>query len=787
MFKNFLTVFLRNIKRQKAFSFINITGLATGISCCLLIAIYVYDEWSFDRYLPEADRIVRVISTMNDDEVLTTPSMLAPLAIRSIPEVERAARLYNVSMFGPIVVRYEDRQYEESRFYYGDSTAFEVLQYKFIAGNPAEALNRPNTIVLSELMARKYFGDQNPLGKTLTVQNNDVFEVTGVIADLPARSHLQFDFLASLVTLKNWSELKDEEFRSANFLTYFLLRDKNAAAPVEIKVNNLVQERFGEELHSSFSYGVRLQRLVEIHLYHEGNISYVYIFSAIALLVLLIACINFMNLVTARSADRAKEVGVRKVAGAAQSNLVRQFLSESVFLVFVSTVIAVILTYSALPLLNKMSGKIVDASILQQPMIMLLILVLIVSVGIVAGGYPAFILSRFRPVQVLKGTFNSSRQGRLLRKLLVVFQFSVVVCLIVCVAVIYKQLGFVRESNLGFDREQIVVLSTGDRETKRNLDTIKREILALPEVTQAAAITSLPGNMFGGYTARVRHGGEERKEMITGVQADPDVLATLGIELAAGHPLPDNPSYSTEQGYAFLLNETAANKFGWTPEEAVDQPFRVQVMEGKVVGVMKDFHFASMHQPIEPLVFWLNPPWYEYLMVKFRPGQVDQTLASIREVWKRLVPHRPFTYEFLDRQYDALYRAEQRVGQIVVAFTLIAIFIACLGLFGLAAYMTEQRKKEIGIRKALGAEVFGITVLLAGDFVRLVVIAFFAALPIAYLAAREWLSRFAYQATLSWDLFIWAGVLSLLIAIASVSYQTVRAARMDPVRAIRYE
>ncbi|NNF04281.1 MAG: FtsX-like permease family protein [Rhodothermales bacterium] len=789
MLKNSLLVALRNFRKQPVVTGINVAGLAVGIASCLLIALYVYDEWSYDRHLTDADRVARVTTRFGDRPVDVTPSIVAPLFMREFPDVVEATRLLDVTRFGAVVVERGDTRFQETRFMYGDSTTFDVLKYEFVAGRKQGALSRANTIVLSESTARRYFGDEDPIGEILTlVDNGSDFEVTGVVEDPPPTTHLPFDFMASLESRKPWSELDDENLRGAQFFTYILLDEHSSTAEVEEKGNQLIHERFRDLLaQANFSIYMPVQPITDIHLRYEGNITYVWIFGAIALLILLIACVNFMNLATARSAERAKEVGLRKTVGAARASLVRQFLSESLFVAFISTVAALLLARAALPAFESLSGKSVEPGILTSPGVLTAMLLVALTVGLLAGSYPASVLSGFRPTQVLKGRFTASRHGRVLRMSLVVMQFVIVVFLLAATFVVNRQLQYIQNKNLGFDRSQIVVLNTGDRSIQNSFPTMKDEIESVPGVVRTAGIDGLPGNMLGGYSIDGEGRGPEESVSTTGIFADPDVMETLDLQLVAGSDLTDNPSYALDQGYQFLINESASASLGWTPGEAVGKGLNLHGREGRVVGVMQDFHFRSLRDEITPLTFWLRPHAYDYLMVKIDGSDVARTIAGIEQKWSSVAPHRPFEYEFLDQKYDALYRSEIRVGRLAGVFTLLAVFVACLGLFGMASFVTQQRTREIGVRKVLGASVAQIVLLLSKSFIAFVAVSFIIAAPLAWIASNRWLESFAYRVDTAWWIFVAAGLLSLIVAVATVSFHSIRAARANPVESLRWD
>lgn len=785
MLKNYLKIALRTFGRHKGYTFINVAGLAVGLACFLLIALYVQDELRYDRFHENADRIVRV---QKENDLTVTPTIVAPLFKRTFPEVEEAARLYNISGFSPQIVRYGERVFQEERFFYADSTVFDVLTLPLVAGTPESALNRASTIVISESMAQKYFGDENPMGKLLQVGPERQFEVTGVMEDLPSASHVQFDFLASFAST-HWAER--EIWGSANFLTYLLLTDPSAIHPLRRKIaEQMAEARAAGEVYDGFE--LNLVPLTSIYLDFEGHRTYVYLFSAIALLILLIACINYMNLATARAARRAQEVGVRKVSGAHRGQLMRQFYGESALLVVFALAVALALAALALPLFNALSGKSLSLGHFQDPLLLLTLLGIGVVVSLVAGSYPALLLSSFRPAQVLKGAYRTSRGGVFFRKGLVVFQFAISVFLLVATAVVFSQLRYVQTTNLGFDKEQVVVLPFGDRALHEMRTMLKDALLQHANVLHVAAINRVPGYQWSGYGLTIEGLDLQEGEMfpIVGVPADKDAIETLGLELIAGTGFPTSESYQPDSArYVYIVNETTLRQLGWTPEEALGKRMSLSDSRrtGELVGVVKDYHFLSLHEPFYPLAYFIEPWQANHLVVKIAPDDVPGTLAAIRGTWERMVPHRPFEFSFLDEQLDALYRSEQQISQIFSVFAILAVLIACLGLFGLAAYAAEQRTKEIGVRKVLGATVPQIVMLLSKEFTRLVLVAFVVAVPLAYIAMQRWLDSFTFRIDVPWWLFLAAGLATLAIAWLTVSYQSVRAALSDPAKSLRYE
>ncbi len=788
MLTNYLKIAFRNLLRYKGYTAINITGLAVGTACCLLILLYVRDELSFDRHHQHADRVVRVLV---GEEQVATPTAIVPLFAREFPEVEAAARIYPLGQYRDVVVRYGQQAFEEAGFFYADSTVFDVLTFPFVMGEPQTALIRPNTLVLTATTARKYFGEANPMGKLVQVGSGTDYEVTGVIEDLPSSSHVQFDILASFSTT-GWSER--EIWNSANFFSYLLLKDEGSLVSLRPKVTALL-DRVRESPSSGIGedYFLTLQPLTDIHLYFEGRITYVYLFSAIALLILLVACANYMNLATARASRRAREVGVRKTAGAHRGQIARQFFGESALMVAGALVLAVLLAEVLLPAFNAVSDKALAFRYFEDPFLLPALLGLGVVVSLIAGSYPALLLSSYRPAQVLKSTLAASSGGALFRKTLVVFQFAVTVFLIAGAAVVYQQLNFMRSKDLGFNKDQVVVLSISDRSLQEAYATLKTELMQHPNVVHTSAINSIPGFQRSGYGMTAEgmdlNEGEGEAMLVGGIPADKDVVETLGLTLLAGLGFPKYESYTPEPGsYVYLVNETLVRQVGWSVEEAVGKRINLQSnRQGEIVGVFKDYHFLSLHEDIHPQAIFIEPRQFSYLMVKVGPGDIPGTLAFLDQTWQRLAPHRPFVYRFLDQEFEGLYRADEQMARILTAFAVLAVLIACLGLLGLASFAAERRTKEIGVRKVLGASVPQIVMLLTKEFTVLVLVAFVVAAPAAYLVMTRWLNDFAFRIDISWPIFLIAGLIALGIAFLTVSYQSVRAAVANPANSLRYE
>ena len=676
-----------------------------------------------------------------------------------------------------------------------------MFTFPLLHGDAETALEKPYSLVLTEETAQKHFGRADVVGQALTVDDSLTFTVTGVMADVPEHSHLQFSFLASFSTHMERRGGGLWDWTNYYWPTYVLLREGTNAEAFEAKIADLVTQRFSEEMAAAeeeiADNGVErrlvLEPLTRIYLRSgregafgpTGDIRYVYVFSAIALFILLIACINFVNLATARSVERAREVGVRKVVGSSRGGLMRQFLSEAVLLTLLALVLAVGVVVLALPLLNSISGKELTLAVLAEPPVILGGVLLALFVGVLAGLYPAATFARFRPVEVLKGSFGSGRRGVRLRQGLVVVQFALSIILIVGTLVVYRQLDFMQGQRLGFDEEHVLVLNLPSREAAENVETVKGAFAEQAGIGQATAASQVPGQPFGTWVMfpEALPEGETRDMYV--VFTDFNYVETMGLEIVAGRDL--STAFGTDSA-ATLINETGLERIGWTSEEALGKTIAFgNGQELTVVGVVRDYHHTAPKNPVEPIL--LTPVWPYYQNVAFRlqTSDVRGALAQAEQTWQQLFPEYAFDYFFLDARYDEQYQAEQQLGTLFSLFAGLAIVIACLGLFGLAAYVTAQRTKEIGVRKVLGASVAGIALLLSKDFVKLVLVALVVAVPVAYLAMQRWLDGFASRIELGPSIFLLAGGLALLVALLTVSYHAIRAATSDPVKSLRYE
>ncbi len=798
MLKYYLKIAVRNLLRHKGYTLINVSGLAVGMACCLLILLFVQDELSYDRYHEHANRIyrLRVERFAGGGEAELTAcaaATMAPAIIKDYAQVESAVR---ISQRTYLVERGDQRFYEE-KFFWADSTLFEIFFFKLVKGNPKTALAAPHSVVLTEELAKKYFGDEDPMGQLLIIDKQEV-KVTGIVKHPPAQAHFTFDLLGSFSTLEVLTKIPSAQWSWWNlrYHTYLLLAPNARAADLQAQLRELPSRYVGdEEQQSRYRQFLCLQPLTDIHLHSHyrgeiepnSDVAYVYVFSAVALFNLIIACINFMNLATARSAQRAKEVGMRKTAGAVKSQLVGQFLGESILLAIIAFMAALLLIEFFMPAFNQLAGKSLSPRYFEQISFFAGAFLFAVIVGVVAGIYPAFALSAFQPVEVLKGKASSGAKGAFLRKGLVVFQFALSVALIVGSMVAFHQMRFMQSKNLGFQKEQMVVLNMrNNEEVKLRYEFFKAELEQIPAVRSAVFSSSVPGRGNNMNVISRKEGMNEEGQTMSILAVDYDFVQTYGLELVSGRSFSKN--FATDTA-AFVINEATVKALGWrTAEEAVGNKLTRQFSDTRqIIGVVKDFHFSSIQNAIEPLVLQIDPSWFNYVSLHIDAKDVQETLSQLRENYQTLAPGRPFEYFFLDDDFDRQYRLEERVSQILNVFTAITIFVACLGLFGLASFMAEQRTKEIGIRKVLGATVSNVTMLLSKDFVKLVLAANLIAWPVAYFAMNKWLQVFAYRIDLGWWIFVLAGSVALLIALLTVSTQAIKAALANPVKALRYE
>ncbi len=804
MFNNYIKIAVRNLFKYKGYTFINIFGLAAGIICCILILLYVSDELSYEDYYADADDIYRLAlaGTMRDSE-LKSALTAAPWGLEiteSAPEIKKFARLKTpMSRF---MVEYEGRNFFEKGFYFADSTFFEIFEVEFIAGNPETSLDRPFSVVITDEMAEKYFPGEDPMGKVITADLTINLNVTGIIKKLPRNSHLQYEFITSFSTLdlardtqgnRIYGDLGRNWFQPIVY-TYFLLDPGTNIAEFDAKMGNIIDKRIGRfASRNGMVFEPYLQNIQDIHLksHLQGEISpnseesYIYIFSAIAAFILLIACINFMNLSTARSANRAKEVGVRKVTGAHRIQLVNQFLSESIIITLIATFVAIGCTAIFIPVFNSIADKNFDPMMLLQPKLLGTVFLFTLFVGFLAGSYPALLLSAFKPVDTLSGSIKAGASSTMFRRILVVIQFSISIFMIIGLNVISDQMDYIQNKRLGFDKELLVAVPLSDADVRTRFESLKNLLLPNQSIVGVTACSTIPGGIFN--TVMTRQRGRPMDQNVTAqlMAVNYDFVEQMGLALLEGRGF--SQEYTTDMNRAVILNQEAVKQF------RLDTPIGSNLLGfsrtgSPVIGVVEDFHFKSLHEKIEPFILLLaEPNAYIWAYIKINAEDIPNTLSFIEDSWRLTNPSHPFDYTFVDDNYAALYESEMKLSSLFRFFTLVAIVIACLGLFGLASFTAEQRTKEIGIRKAIGASVNNIVYILSLDFTKWVLVANLFAWPAAYYYMVIWLQGFAYKTDISLLGFIGSGLLTLIIAFATVSYQAFKAASADPTQSLKYE
>jgi putative ABC transport system permease protein len=798
MFKNYLKVALRNLLKYKGYTLINVTGLAVGMTCCLLILFYVRTELSYDRHHENADGIYRVTSLNHRSGThwACIGPPVGPALESAFPEIERVVR-YRFVEAGSAVLSHEEREFEEKGILYADANVFHMFTLPLRQGNPTTALRDPHTIILTAEMVQKYFGDADAMGRILSFNGGMELKVTGVLEDLPKTAHNPFDFLISLSTFySNAGDWLDRAKTWAGFHTYIQLKEGVDPESLTQKIPDFVArfyaDRYDEPADERMS--LHLQPLVDIHLHSKlekelhqnSDIAYVYIFSVIAAFVLVIACINFVNLTTARSTRRMREIGIRKVVGAHRTQLIRQIMAESMFMVLLAWALTLGAIELTLPIFTNLTGVELALDAFQPTQLFLMMGGIAVLTGIISGSYPALLVSGFHPIDALKGRSRSTARPATFRKGLVTVQFVISIFLMAASLVIGDQLTFFRTKQLGFDKEHVIKVRLPEvlREAVvRSPETFREELSQNPAIVSMSVASEVPGERFSleGINIEGRPDAPATTmRIIWGV--DHDYLPTLGIELAQGR------NFSRElrsDSSALILNEAGVRELGLS--DPIGTRLRWQRYVGNVVGVVHDFHFASLHNQIQPLIIPLRPNQANHLLVRVAPHKIAEVLPFLRSTLDKIVPNQPFFYSLLGADFDRLYLAEDKLFDIFGYFTGIAIFVACLGLLGLASFAAEQRTKEIGVRKVLGASIRGVVILLSKDFSKLVALAFLISTPIAFLATRQWLQDFAYRVEIGIGTFLMAGVLALLIAWLTVFFHALKAALSNPVESLRYE
>ncbi|MEP7257212.1 MAG: ABC transporter permease [Flavitalea sp.] len=806
MIKNYIKIAFRNLWRHKGFSFINIFGLAIGIATCIIIMLFVQYELSYDKYNKKADRIVRVVfrgqvkgERMNEANVFPP---VAQTLLKDFPEVQEATRM---SYGGSPMVSYGDKTFKENSIVYVDPNFFKIFTLPLLQGDINTALSSPNTMVITSALAIKYFGGENPIGKILTFKSlNTSYKITGVIDKVPDNSHFHFEMFGTMI---GNPDALSTSWMSSNFYTYLVLPEGYNYKRLEAKLPGVVNKYMEPQLQHAMGIslsefraggsdiGLYLQPLTDIHLHSNftndfeapGDISYIYIFSAIAIFMLLIACINFMNLSTASASGRAREVGIRKVMGAVKGKLIGQFLVESILLTAFALVLAIVFVQLALPAFNQFAGRQLSLQLTTHPWLVPGLLTLGLVTGIFAGSYPAFFLSSFNPVEVLKGRFIAGKGGSSLRSGLVVFQFFISITLMVSTAVVYNQLSYIQNKKLGYNKDQVLILPESWMLGDNKVSVLRQQLEQDPRVASVTSTGYIPAGPSNSNNFFVYEENAASQIKALRYEVDYNYLATLGIEMTAGRYFSKN--FATDSS-AVVLNEAAVKALGFgnqalgktitrADNDAVKTTWRV-------IGIVKDFHFKSLHELISPLVMTLSHD-NGTLLIKTKTKDLSGLLKTTKMNWDKLSPEMPFSYSFLDERFNNTYRSEQNTAAILGVFAGLAIFVACLGLFGLATFMAQKRVKEIGIRKVLGANVRGIVTLLSKDFLKLVVIAFVVAAPVAWFIMNKWLQDFAYRISISWWIFGLAGLVTVGVTLITVSIQSIKSALTNPVKSLKME
>lgn len=800
MLKNYFKIAFRRLQKSRLYTLINLFGLTVGIASCLLIGLFIINELSYDRFNINADRTVRMTMQFGEggsQKFPLTGTKAGPQLQRTFPQVETFVRLINT---GP-VVKNGDIMFNESRFLYADSSFFKIFSFKLLRGDPKTALNAPNKVVITENMAKKYFGNADPIGKTLNVNRYSApkdFEITGIVQDAPENSQVKYDFVASFTSL---GVSKSEEWWTANYTTYLLLKNKDQLPAFQQQLNTYMHGVSKGELkladNSPLLYN--LEPLLWVHLHSQlgglepsGSITTVYILGIIASLILVIACINYTNMATVQSSAKSTEIGIRKVLGAQRYQLFNQFMGESFLLTFAGLVLAIGLTILLLPYFDQLIGKELSFSLLLHPLPMLTLVVLCVLIAFASGGYPAFVLSNTKLINILKSGVKLTSSGGIFRKALIVFQFTVSVCLIVATVIVLQQLNYIHKKDLGYDKDHVIVL-TMDHYAHEHYEAIKNEISLLPNVVSVSGANAEPVLVQWGDGITADNGHGKVNLDIRALPSDVNFIKTMNMKIIAGtdfvsndFKLMDTANKRQNFRYSFILNETAVRNLGWTPEQAIGKTIE-KGNRGTIKAVIKDFNFSSLHEPIGPMMLFLDTMFTNYYFVKVTGKNIPVTIQSIQKLWKERVPTMPFEYRFLDDAYNNMYQTEQKTSTVFSMFSTLAILLACMGLFALSAFATLQRTKEIGIRKVLGAKVSGIVLLIAKDFLKLTLFAVLIAAPVTWYFMHRWLQDFAYHVQIQWWVFVLAGAACVFIAFITVSLQSVKSALANPVDSLRSE
>jgi putative ABC transport system permease protein len=790
MIRNYIVIAIRNLLKNPVYALINIFGLSIGITCSLLILIFIKNEISYDRFHDKRNELYRMVfAWVNPNGSEISPQMTAPVApdmMEEFPEVKAATRItgYNDGYF-----TYQNKSYKAEKVIYADSLFFKMFSFKLISGDPETILKDPFTIILNEKTAQNIFGNEDPVGKIVRWNNKDDLMIKGIVKSPPANSHLQFSSLISFSSLYKDNRLHMDWNGGVQYYHYIELIPGASKKSIEAMLPEFMYRHINKIFEGTgWSVNASLQPVTDIHLKSNyageiganGSLSSIYIYSAVALFILLIACINFMNLTTAKSASRAREIGMRKVLGAEKESLIGQFLGESIIMTLLGFIIALIMIEILLPVFNSMVSR--DLKLYQAGNLDLIICipVFIIITGFIAGSYPAFVMSSFIPAKVLKGISTGKKGASGFRNILVLFQFAISLVLIICTIVIYSQLGYIRSKDVGYNRENILVLPFASENFKDKYMIVKDELKSIPGIIKSSATSEIPGRGFtsNGYKPE----GYDRWIMFNAVDVDYDYIETMGLQVVRGRAF--SPEFPSDKN-AFLINETLARELNW------DDPEGKTIERGgvhTVIGMVKDFNFASLHQEIGPLIFAMTPYLgYDYLLVRYKTDNLDVLINSIRKNWEKIDPNEPFEYFFLDDVFNDMYRAEQKLGSMLLYIAILAIIIACMGLFGLALYSTEQSTKEIGLRRAFGSTIAKVVLQLTGKFTRWVLLANLLAWPVAFILIRKYMQMYAYRIELPVWVFFLTALGTYLIALITISVQSVKAGTENPAKTLRYE
>ena len=802
MLRNYLTVAFRNISKDKFYSLINVFGLTLGIASCIFITIYINDEISYDRFNKKADRIYRVtefIETEGSGERSSSaPFPVGPTLVEDFGNViESQVRLFDFQS-PTLLISLKDgnKEFNEPNVLFVDSTFFQIFDYEVSKGDKATALQKPNSVLLTESAAKRYFGNDEPMGKLLQIEGRQELIVTGVMPDPPRNAHFQFEFLVSFSTLRNFFNGQYPQTWYWNpCWTYLLLKDDVQPAEVEKYFPAFIQKYFPEFIRNEAR--MELQALTDIHLTSDlefemqanSSEENIYVFMIIGVVILFIASMNFMNLSTARSAKRGKEVGLRKTLGSEKGQLVSQFLLESLIISFIAILLAVVVSVVGLSSFNVLAEKSISYSVFLNPIILTALVAIFIIIGIGSGLYPALVLSSFVPIKVLKDSQPKGGRGAILRKTLVVVQFSLSIIMIISTVIAINQLDFLRKSDTGFNPEQVLYISALRTPITRTYPAFKKEMEQRPDVVSVTGVLDVLGSKHQGDNFRFE--GMDKSKLFSVMWVNLDFFKTFDLTIVSGREFQE--TMTTDDTLALVVNESLAKQMNWSVEETVGKPFDYNQYHGQIVGVVEDFNFVSKHRTIEPLILQLrsNPGHFnfslKYVAIKLKSDDLPKTVAAIEAKWKELAPDRPFDYFFLDQELDKLYKDEEKLGKVAGIFSALAVIVACLGLFALASFITEERRKEIGIRKVMGGSVSQIVILLSKDFSKLIAIAFILACPIAWYAMTTWLNNFAFHVQINWFVFILVGLITFFIALLTISYRALQAAFSNPVKTLRHE